>query len=225
MAEAYVYDAVRTPRGRGKKDGSLHEVPAVRLGAKVLEALRDRNGLDTGDGRRHHLRLRRSGRRGRLGHSARRRLRGGLRHQGARHADLALLRVRPRRHQFRRGQDRAGRGRHRDRRRRGIDEPRRHGHVGRRLVHGPVGRPAGLVRAAGYFRRPDRHQIRLQQRRRRRLCGGEPEARRQGVGRGPLQELGHSGQGPERPDDPRSRRAHAARRPTCRRSASSTRPL
>ena len=39
MAEAYVYDAVRTPRGRGKKDGSLHEVPAVRLGAKVLEAI------------------------------------------------------------------------------------------------------------------------------------------------------------------------------------------
>ncbi len=47
MSEAYVYDAVRTPRGRGKKDGSLHEVPAVRLGAKVLEALRDRNGLET----------------------------------------------------------------------------------------------------------------------------------------------------------------------------------
>ena len=48
MADAFVYDAVRTPRGKGKKDGSLHEVPAVRLGAKVLEALRDRNGLDTG---------------------------------------------------------------------------------------------------------------------------------------------------------------------------------
>ena len=47
MAEAYVYDAVRTPRGRGKKDGSLHEVPAVRLGAKVLEAVRDRNNIDT----------------------------------------------------------------------------------------------------------------------------------------------------------------------------------
>ncbi|MDP3899138.1 MAG: acetyl-CoA C-acetyltransferase [Mesorhizobium sp.] len=47
MADAYVYDAVRTPRGKGKKDGSLHEVPAVRLGAKVLEAVRDRNGLDT----------------------------------------------------------------------------------------------------------------------------------------------------------------------------------
>jgi acetyl-CoA C-acetyltransferase len=38
---------VRTPRGRGKKDGSLHEVPSVRLAAKVLEAVRDRNGLDT----------------------------------------------------------------------------------------------------------------------------------------------------------------------------------
>ena len=47
MADAYVYDAVRTVRGKGKKDGSLHEVPAVRLSAKVLEAVRDRNNLDT----------------------------------------------------------------------------------------------------------------------------------------------------------------------------------
>lgn len=47
MADAFIYDAVRTPRGRGKKDGSLHEVPTPRLGAKVLQALRDRNALDT----------------------------------------------------------------------------------------------------------------------------------------------------------------------------------
>ena len=47
MPEAFIYDHVRTPRGRGKKDGSLHEVPAVRLAAKTLEAVRDRNGLDT----------------------------------------------------------------------------------------------------------------------------------------------------------------------------------
>ncbi|KQT85906.1 acetyl-CoA C-acetyltransferase [Aurantimonas sp. Leaf443] len=47
MTEAYIYDHVRTPRGRGKKDGALHEVPAVRLGARVLEALRERNGIDT----------------------------------------------------------------------------------------------------------------------------------------------------------------------------------
>ena len=47
MADAYVFDTVRTPRGRGKKDGALHEVPAVRLAARMLEAVRDRNGLDT----------------------------------------------------------------------------------------------------------------------------------------------------------------------------------
>jgi acetyl-CoA C-acetyltransferase len=47
MADVFVYDAVRTPRGKGKKDGSLHEVPAVRLAAHVLESIRDRNGLDT----------------------------------------------------------------------------------------------------------------------------------------------------------------------------------
>ena len=47
MAEAFIYDHVRTPRGRGKKDGSLHEVPAVRLSAKTLEAVRDRNEMDT----------------------------------------------------------------------------------------------------------------------------------------------------------------------------------
>jgi acetyl-CoA C-acetyltransferase len=47
MSEAFIYDHVRTPRGKGKKDGSLHEVPAVRLAAHTLSALRDRNGIDT----------------------------------------------------------------------------------------------------------------------------------------------------------------------------------
>ncbi len=47
MADAFIYDHVRTPRGRGKKDGSLHEVPTNHLAAGVLESLRDRNGLDT----------------------------------------------------------------------------------------------------------------------------------------------------------------------------------
>lgn len=47
MAEAYIYDAVRTPRGRGKADGSLHEVPPVELATQMLQALRDRNSLDT----------------------------------------------------------------------------------------------------------------------------------------------------------------------------------
>jgi acetyl-CoA C-acetyltransferase len=47
MADAYIYDTVRTPRGKGKKDGSLHEITALSLATQVLEALRDRNGLDT----------------------------------------------------------------------------------------------------------------------------------------------------------------------------------
>ncbi|WP_372707547.1 acetyl-CoA C-acetyltransferase [Brevundimonas sp.] len=47
MAEAYIYDAVRTPRGKGKKDGSLHEITGLSLATQVLEALRDRNHLDT----------------------------------------------------------------------------------------------------------------------------------------------------------------------------------
>lgn len=47
MADAYIYDAVRTPRGKGKKDGSLHEITALSLATQVLEAIRDRNGLDT----------------------------------------------------------------------------------------------------------------------------------------------------------------------------------
>jgi len=47
MADAYIFDAVRTPRGKGKKDGSLHEMTSLSLATQVLEALRDRNGLDT----------------------------------------------------------------------------------------------------------------------------------------------------------------------------------
>lgn len=47
MAEAYIYDAVRTPRGRGKKDGALHECSTLKLAATVLGAIRDRNNLDT----------------------------------------------------------------------------------------------------------------------------------------------------------------------------------
>lgn len=47
MTEAFIYDHVRTPRGRGKPDGSLHEVTPVELVTQVLAALRDRNELDT----------------------------------------------------------------------------------------------------------------------------------------------------------------------------------
>ncbi len=47
MTDAYIYDAVRTPRGEGKPKGALNEVSPVRLAAAALAALRDRNDLDT----------------------------------------------------------------------------------------------------------------------------------------------------------------------------------
>lgn len=47
MTEAYIYDAVRTPRGKGKKSGSLHEITSLSLATQVLQAIRDRNELDT----------------------------------------------------------------------------------------------------------------------------------------------------------------------------------
>ena len=47
MTEAYIYDAVRTPRGKGKKSGSLHEITSLSLATQVLQAIRERNELDT----------------------------------------------------------------------------------------------------------------------------------------------------------------------------------
>ncbi|MBP6819258.1 MAG: acetyl-CoA C-acetyltransferase [Ferrovibrio sp.] len=47
MTEAFIYDAVRTPRGKGRASGALHEVTPMRLATTVLQAVRDRNELDT----------------------------------------------------------------------------------------------------------------------------------------------------------------------------------
>jgi acetyl-CoA C-acetyltransferase len=46
MTDAYIYDAIRTPRGKGRKDGALHEVTAARLSAFTLNTLKERNNLD-----------------------------------------------------------------------------------------------------------------------------------------------------------------------------------
>ncbi len=47
MNEAYIYDAIRTPRGKGKNTGSLHQISPVKLAAKTLKQLKKRNNLDT----------------------------------------------------------------------------------------------------------------------------------------------------------------------------------
>ncbi|MFU8863776.1 MAG: acetyl-CoA C-acetyltransferase [Rhodobacterales bacterium] len=46
MTDVYIYDAIRTPRGKGRADGSLHEVTSARISALVLNALKERNGFD-----------------------------------------------------------------------------------------------------------------------------------------------------------------------------------
>ncbi|MFV0512609.1 MAG: acetyl-CoA C-acetyltransferase [Jhaorihella sp.] len=46
MTDSYIYDALRTPRGRGRKDGALHEVTSLRLSALTLNAVKERNNLD-----------------------------------------------------------------------------------------------------------------------------------------------------------------------------------
>src|SRR5258707_12955307 len=48
MPEAYIYDHVRTPRGRGKPDGALHEVTALALATAPLKALKERNNIAPG---------------------------------------------------------------------------------------------------------------------------------------------------------------------------------
>ncbi|MEI4471098.1 acetyl-CoA C-acetyltransferase [Frigidibacter sp. MR17.24] len=45
MTDALIYDALRSPRGRGRPDGALHEVTSVALSAQMLDAVADRNGL------------------------------------------------------------------------------------------------------------------------------------------------------------------------------------
>ena len=47
MTDAYIFDHVRSPRGRGRSNGALHEVTPVDLASQVLASLRDRNELDT----------------------------------------------------------------------------------------------------------------------------------------------------------------------------------
>src|SRR6266436_283850 len=46
MPDAFIYDHVRTPRGRGKADGALHEVTTLNLAAQTLAAVKERNNLD-----------------------------------------------------------------------------------------------------------------------------------------------------------------------------------
>ena len=195
MPEAYIYDHVRTPRGRGKADGSLHEVTALALATVPLQALKERNNLkeDVVDdvvlgvvdpvGEAGSDIARFAALKAGLGESV-----PGV--QISRFCASGLDAVNFAAAQVMSGQHESG-----DRRRRGIDEPRRHRRLRRRLADGSLDGGAVLFHAAGRLGRSDRHQIRFFARRRRRLCRAEPAARRQGLGGGPLQQVGGAGQG------------------------------
>ncbi len=156
MTKVFVYDHVRTPRGRGKKDGALHEVPPSGLAAKVSRRARShRADTSTVTHVIMGLRSTRSWMRGAV--SRKPQLRGGLFDACAADADLRFLRLRldavnfgaakmPRR------DDIVIAGAWRSMSRVGLA-------FGGATGHGPLGQPARLLHAAGRFRRPDRHEI------------------------------------------------------------------
>ncbi len=198
MAEAYIYDHVRTPRGRGKVDGALHTVTTLALAATSLKALRDRNDLNHGEVDDVVLGCvdpvgEAGGVIGRMGALA-----AGLRRESAGHPDQPVLRLRPRQRQLRSGAGDVGTARHDDRRRRRVDEPRRHGRLGRRVAGRSRARHSRLFHAAGRVGGSDRDQIRLFARRRRRLRGAVAAARGGRLGRRAVQEIDPAGQGHQR---------------------------
>ena len=108
MPEAYIYDHVRTPRGRGKADGALHEVTALALATAPLKALKERNNIQPGTIDDVVLGCvdpvgEAGGDIARMAALERR-----LRQRRAGHPDQPLLRLRPRCGEFRRGPDHVG---------------------------------------------------------------------------------------------------------------------
>ena len=211
MAEAFIYDHVRTPRGRGKLDGALHTATTLHLAKTALAAIKTRNDLEAGRGRRRGDGLRRCDRRGGRRHRPHGRARGRPRPSDAGRADQPLLRLRPRFGEFRRRASDVGPARIDDWRRRRIDEPGRHRRGGRRLAGRSVAGDPRLFHAAGRVGRSHRDQIRLLARRRRRLRRSVAAARRSGVVGGTLQAVDRAGARRQRPAAIGARRAHAAR--------------
>ena len=178
MTDAFIYDAVRTPRGRGKADGSLHEVTALNLATQALAAIKERNKLDPtlvddvvlgcvdpvgeagGDIARVAAIMAGYGDEV-PGVQINRFCASGLDA-----VNFAAAEVMSGQHDMTIGG--------------GVESMSRVG-IGASGGAWPIDPSIALeilFRAAGHFRRPDRHQIRLLARRRRRLCGREPEARR-----------------------------------------------
>ena len=169
-SEALVFDAIRTPRGKGKSNGSLHSTKPVDLVVGLMHEMLGRNVRPRPEPRRRRrARLRLAGGRPGRRHRQDRRDQGRPARHGRRRAAQPLLRLRPRGRQHRRPEGRLRLGGPRLRRRRRVDVARADGLRRRRLGDGPRDELRHLLRPAGDRRRPDRHRRGLHPRRRRRL--------------------------------------------------------
>ena len=212
MAEAFVYDHIRTPRGKGKKVGALHEVKPVDLMVGLLDEIKVRNptldpnrvddvvlgvvspiGEQGGDIAKTAA----------LAAGYPETVAGVQLNRFCASGLEAVNQAASPRPQRVRGPDR--------RRWRRVDEPGADGLRRRRLGVRPGHRAADRLRAAGHRRRPDRDARGLEPRGRRRVRRRVAPPGRQGLGQRLLRRRDRPGQGPERHHHPRARRADPPR--------------
>ena len=213
QAEAFVYDHLRTPRGKGKAVGGAPRGEAGRPRRRPARRGPGPQPRRSTPNRVDDVVLGVVSPIGEQGGDIAKTaaLAAGLPRDRRRRTAQPLLRLRPRGGQPGRV---AGPQRLRGpdpRRRRRVDEPGADGLRRRRLGDGPGHRADHRLRAAGHRRRPDRHPRGLEPRGRRRLRRRVAPPRRQGVGQRLLRRGRRPGQGPQRRDRPRPRRADPPR--------------
>ena len=193
-SEALVFDAIRTPRGRGKVNGSLHTVKPVDLVVGLMHETLVRNErLDPN--RVDDVVLGCVSPVGDQGADIAKTaaIKAGLPHDRRRRSAQPLLRVRARGGQHRRAEGRLRLGGPRARRRGRVDVARADGLRRRRLGDGPRDQLRHVFHPAGDQRRPDRDGRGVQPRGRRRVRGALAGARRGRAGRGQVQGVGDPG--------------------------------
>jgi acetyl-CoA C-acetyltransferase len=224
MTDAFVYDAVRTPRGKGKADGSLHEVTALALATQALGAIKDRNKLRPGVVDDVVLGcvdpVGEAG--GDIARAAA--LTAGYGNTVAGVQINRFCASGPRSDQLRLRAGDVRPARHDHRRRRRVDEPRRHGASGGAWPMDPAiavptyflpqGISADLIATKYGFSRDDVDAYAV-----------ESQKRSEGlVGRGNFNIPSIAGEGRQRHHHPRQGRAHASDHRRCSRSVSCSRP-
>ena len=155
--EAFIYEAIRTPRGKSK-NGALNEVKPVNLVTGLVDELRRRfPDLDENPDQRHDPGRRVAGRRPGRRHRPHRGAGRGPARDHRRRAAQPVLRLRPGGRQHRRAEGALRLGRPGAGRRRRVDEPRPDGLRRRRMGDRPGDQLPDRLRAAGHRRRSDRH--------------------------------------------------------------------